>query len=115
YACVGQLRSLFGVHVPWFACSATLDAETLKKVKKGAGFDVDVTIMRTSINRPELVIRLGRISKKARKKATALCFLFDEGVRAGTESISMPQKIPKTVVFFDSKKEAYTAMQQCQR
>jgi len=115
YARVGQLRSLFGVHVPWFACSATLDAETLEKVKKGAGFDVDVTIMRKSIDRPELVIRLGLIPKKARKNATALRFLFDEGVRAGTESIPMPQKIPKTVVFFDSKKEAYTAMQQCQR
>ncbi len=113
YARLGQLRSLFGNHVPWFACSATLDTEALEKLKKGAGFEDDVPLMRTSIDRPELVIRIGWIPAKSRQKASALRFLFDEGVRANAEFPPMPQQIPKTIVFFDSKKEAYTAMQEC--
>jgi superfamily II DNA helicase RecQ len=115
YARVGQLRGLFGDSVPWFACSATLDAATLEKVKKGVSFDEDVTIMRTSIDRPELAIRLGRIPKKSRSNATALRFLFDQGPGTDTESICIPQKIPKTVVFFDTKDEAYATMRECRK
>ena len=113
YARLGQLRALFGSHVPWFACSATLDDEALKKLKEGAGFEDDVTIMRTSIDRTELVIRIGWIPTKSRQNATALRFLFDKGCRANAKSNPMPRRIPKTIVFFDSKKEAYTAMQEC--
>jgi superfamily II DNA helicase RecQ len=113
YARLGQLRALFGNHVPWFACSATLDDEAFKKLKEGAGFKDDVTTMRTSIDQTELVIRIGWIPTKSRQNATALRFLFDEGCRANAKSNPMPQRIPKTIVFFDSKKEAYTAMREC--
>jgi len=113
YARLGQLRSLFGSHVPWFACSATLDDEALKKLKEGTGFEDDVTIMRTSIDRPEIVIRTGWIPTKSRPNATALRFLFDGGCRTNAKSNPIPQRIPKTIVFFDSKKEAYTTMQEC--
>jgi Superfamily II DNA helicase len=113
YARLGQLRSLFGGCVPWFACSATLDAEALKELRKGIGFEDDVTIMRMSIDRPELVIRIGWIPKNSHQKASALRFLFDNGSRLDTEYTPMPRRIPKTVVFFDSKKEAYAAMQEC--
>ena len=113
YARLGQLRSLFGDSVPWFACSATLDTATLEAVKKGCGFDNDVTIMRTSIDRPELAIILSWIPNKQRKNATALRFLFDGGTRADTESPARPQRIPKTVVFFDSKQEAYRCQAKC--
>jgi len=81
YARLGQLRSLFGSHVPRFACSATLDAKALEKLKKGVGSEDDVTIMRTSIDRPELVIRIGWIPTRSRQNASALRFLFDEGMR----------------------------------
>jgi superfamily II DNA helicase RecQ len=113
YARLGQLRSLFGERVPWFACSATLDAEALKELKKGVGFAPDVTIIRTSIDRPELVIRIGWIPKNSRQNASALRFIFDKGGQSDANSTSIPQQIPKTVVFFDSKKEAYAAMQAC--
>lgn len=113
YARLGQLRSLFGNHVPWFACSATLDAETLEKLKEGARFEDDVTIVRTSIDRPELVIRNGWIPIKSHQNASALRFLFDEGGRMNAESTPAPQRIPKSIVFFDSKKQAYAAMQEC--
>jgi superfamily II DNA helicase RecQ len=113
YARLGQLRSLFGRRVPWFACSATLDAESLKELKKGVSFEHDVRIMRTSIDRPELLIKTGWIPKNSRKKAAALRFLFDEGCRKDAESTPMPQEIPKSIVFFDSKKEAHIALQAC--
>jgi superfamily II DNA helicase RecQ len=113
YARLGQLRALFGSHIPWFACSATLDDEALKKLKEGAGFKDDVTIIRTSIDREELVIRIGWIPTKSRQNAAALRFLFNEGCRANAKSNPMPQRIPKTIVFFDSKKEAYSAVQEC--
>jgi superfamily II DNA helicase RecQ len=113
YARLGQLRCLFGSHVPWFACSATLDAEALKGLKKGVGFEDDVSIMRTSIDRPELVIRTGWIPRNSHQKASGLRFMFDEGGRTDAESSSRLQQVPKTVVFFDSKRDAYAAMQEC--
>jgi superfamily II DNA helicase RecQ len=113
YARMQQLRALLGKNVPWFACSATLDQATLETVKQGCGFLPDVKIQRTSINRPELVLRLGKIPKNKRRAFTALRFLFDEGgvVRAPRETPHL--NIPKTVVFFDTKKEAYLALEKC--
>jgi superfamily II DNA helicase RecQ len=35
YARLNQLRSYLGMAVPWFACSATLDPDTLEAHKKG--------------------------------------------------------------------------------
>jgi superfamily II DNA helicase RecQ len=113
YARLGQLRSLFGSRVPWFACSTTLDAKALKELKKGVSFEDDVTIKRTSIDRPELVIRTGWIPKNSRQNASTLRFIFDEGGRTDAKSTPMPQQIPKTIVFFNSKKDAYAAMQEC--
>ena len=40
-------------------------------------------------------------------------FLFDEGSRTNAKSYPMLQQIPKTIVFFDSKKDAYAAIQEC--
>jgi superfamily II DNA helicase RecQ len=90
YARLGQLRSLFGSHVLWFACSATLDTEALKKLKKGIGFEDNVPIMRTSIDRPELMIRIGWILKNSRQKTSALRFIFDERGRTDAKSTLMP-------------------------
>jgi superfamily II DNA helicase RecQ len=85
----------------------------LEEVKHRVGFNKDVTIMHMSIDRPELAIRLGWIPNRERQKASTLRFLFDRGVRMDIESTPMPQRIPKTIVFFDSKKEAYTSIQEC--
>ncbi|KAJ5557569.1 hypothetical protein N7513_003155 [Penicillium frequentans] len=110
YARLHQLRSLFGRGVPWFACSATLDLKTLHVIIEGLGFQKDVEILRTSINRPELLIQTAWIPTGAHKKATALRFLFDNGP---CQPILRPSRIPKTLVFFDSKKDAYAAMENC--
>jgi superfamily II DNA helicase RecQ len=113
YARLSQLRSLLGRSLPWFACSATLDDTTLKSLIERASFPKDVDIMRTSIDRPELLIKLGWIPRKSRSSASALRFLFDEGCRAQSNSVTRQQLIPKTIVFFDSKKEAYNSMYEC--
>ncbi|OXV06958.1 hypothetical protein Egran_05276, partial [Elaphomyces granulatus] len=72
YARLHQLRSLFGRDVPWFACSATLDEKSLRAVTEGLGFQKDVEILRTSINRPELLIQVAWIPKGGHQKALAL-------------------------------------------
>jgi DEAD/DEAH box helicase len=59
YARLSQLRSLLGRDVPWFACSATLDEVALNSLIERASFQKDVDIMRTSIDRPELLIKIG--------------------------------------------------------
>jgi hypothetical protein len=82
-------------------------------VKQGCGFSPDVKVQRTSINRPELVLRLGKIPKNKRRAFTALRFLFKEGevVRAARETAHL--NIPKTVVFFDTKNETHWALEKC--
>jgi superfamily II DNA helicase RecQ len=44
YSRLNLLRSWLGSQIPWFACSATLDPETLKSLKKGISFDVDAKV-----------------------------------------------------------------------
>lgn len=110
YARLHLLRSLLPRNVPWFACSATLDEKTLGAVIKGLGFAEDVEVLRKSINRPELLIQTALIPKNAHKKASALRFLFDSDPG---QPVLHPSQIPKTLVFFDSKKDAYTATDGC--
>ena len=50
YMRLGQLWSLFEDDISWFTCFATLDAETLNKVKKRAGFNKNIMIMCIFIN-----------------------------------------------------------------
>lgn len=55
------LRSFIPREVPWLACSATLDPQTLSKVQKLCGFDSSVFIQRNSIDRPDIFIVVKRI------------------------------------------------------
>ena len=110
YARLHQLRAIFGKKVPWFACSATLDDPTLNIVIRDLGMPTGVTIQRNSINRPELVYQIAFIPNKA--GSSALRFLFD----VNENSPVLPQKeVPKTVVFFDTKKEAIAARDCCRQ
>jgi superfamily II DNA helicase RecQ len=113
YARMHQLRALLGKKVPWFACSATLDQATLETVKHGCGFLPNVKVQRTSINRPELVLRLGKIQRNKRRAYSALRFLFKEGEVVGTARETAHLNIPKTVVFFDTRDETSSALTKC--
>lgn len=112
YARIGVLRSLFGSHIPWFACSATLNTQALDEVKRAIGFDKNVTVIRTSVDRPEIALRMGIIPRNQKKSASALRFLLDDAVRANNKTPSCMHLVPKTVVFFDSKKVAYSTKDQ---
>lgn len=111
YARLNLLRSILGRQVPWFACSATLDSATLHGVVQGIGFDTDIKIQRTSIDRPELLIRTGLIPKMTRGKYSALRFICDPSpLSISTDGSKVkPSQIPKTIVFFDSKREVHAA------
>ena len=61
YSQLVVLRSFIRRTVPWLACSATLDPQTLSKVKELCGFDSSVFIQRNSIDRPDIFIAMKRI------------------------------------------------------
>lgn len=109
YSRLSLLRSRLGPEIPWFACSATLDPTTLRELIQGIGLDETVKIQRTSIDRPELLIRTGIIPRNTRNKFSALRFLFDPVERPLDSSTVQPSNIPKTIVFFDRKRELHTA------
>lgn len=105
YSRLNQLRSILG-SVPWFACSATLDSATLNSLMKNIDFSPNVKIKRTSINRPELLIRRAWIPKDSRSKFSALRFLFSRDGTPAAESALRLEEVPKTVVFFETRAEA---------
>ncbi|RJE22630.1 DEXDc [Aspergillus sclerotialis] len=85
----------------------TLDPETLKSLKKGISFDPDVKVQQMSIDRPELLFQIGWVPKKAGFKALRFLFAADGKT---TESVYQTlSEIPKTIIFFDSRKDAHTA------
>jgi len=54
YSQLAALRKRINRDVPWFGTSATLDPDMLERVKELVGFNSDVKLMRTSIDRPEI-------------------------------------------------------------
>ena len=54
YSQVGLLRDLIDKSVPWLSCSATLDPVMLAEAIDLCGFDPDVRIQRSSIDRPNI-------------------------------------------------------------
>jgi superfamily II DNA helicase RecQ len=109
YARLGTIRNFLGRDIPWFACSATLAESTLQDVIQGIGFDADIKLLRTSINRPELLLRVGFIPKGTRQKFTALRYTFDPDPSSTNMSPVEPSHITKSVVFVDSKTELWKA------
>lgn len=61
YSQLVALRSFIRRAVPWLACSATLDPQTLAKVQELCGFDSSVLIQRNSIDRPDIFIAVKQI------------------------------------------------------
>lgn len=61
YSQLVVLRSFIRRTVPWLACSATLDPQTLLKVQELCGFDSSVFIQRNSVDRPDIFIAVKQI------------------------------------------------------
>ena len=112
YSRLNLLRGWLGSQIPWFACSATLDPQTLESLRKGISFGPDVKIQRMSIDRPELLFRIGWVPRGAGFKALQFLFIADE---KNEESIyETVRQIPKTIIFFECRKEAHKAAGECQ-
>ena len=65
-----------------------------------------------SIDRPELLFRIGWVPRGAGFKALQFLFIADE---KNEESIyETVRQIPKTIIFFECRKEAHKAAGECQ-
>jgi superfamily II DNA helicase RecQ len=110
YAQLSLLRSRLPTNTPWFACSATLDAATLKALKQSVGFNKDLQLIRTSVDRPEVCYIVEKIEPKKVRSFEALYFVLNDSV--DDKGQPTPYQIPKTVVFIDSKYNIQKALLQ---
>jgi superfamily II DNA helicase RecQ len=110
YAQLSALRSRLPSNIPWFACSATLDAATLKEVKRSVSFNENMRLIRTSVDRPEVCYIVQKIEPRKVKSFEALYFVLDNSVDENSKPT--PHLIPKTVVFIDSKLDIQRALLQ---
>ena len=115
YAQLGLVRSRLGraCRAAWFACSATLDGKGLEALRKGAHFASDVHHIRGSIDWTDISFAFQLIQKCKMRSFEALHFTIGECKdKSGRPS---PQKIPKTIVFVDSRKMTREAMRKLKR
>lgn len=102
YAQLCLLRRRLGGDVPWFGCSATLDQKTLDIARKMVGFQASCEFFRSSVDRPEIKLIVEAIQPRTTKRFTSLFFVL---LHAMTHSLSTPERIPKTVIFIDSRRD----------
>ena len=107
YTHLRYLRNVLGQR-PWFGCTATLDKRTFKALCYSSGFSPDVQTIRTTINRPEIGIIRKELPRGTKSSYRLLYFLIDDAAESkeaeGDELRPTPERIKKTVVFFDTKK-----------
>jgi superfamily II DNA helicase RecQ len=102
YAQLSLLRRRLGGDVPWFGCSATLDPTTLDIARKMTGFQPNCEFFRSSVDRPEISLIVETIQPRTTKRFTSLFFVL---VDAMTDGLPTPERIPKTVIFIDSRRD----------
>ena len=102
FAQLSVLRGRLGANIPWFGCSATLDKETLDIARKMTGFQVNCDFFRSSVDRPEIKLIVEMIPPQTTTKFTSLFFVLQEAMTNGSPT---PEKIPKTIIFIDSRRD----------
>ena len=102
YAQLSLLRRRLGGVVPWFGCSATLDQTTLDIARKMTGFQPSCEFFRSSVDRPEIKLIIETIQPRTTKRFTSLFFVL---LAAMTDGVPTPERIPKTVIFIDSRRD----------
>ena len=102
YAQLSLLRRQLGKEIPWFGCSATLDQTTLDTVRKMTGFQTSCEFFRSSVDRPEIKLIVEIIPPRTIKRFTSLFFVL---IYAMTDGLPTPERIPKTVIFIDSRRD----------
>jgi superfamily II DNA helicase RecQ len=102
YAQLSLLRRRLGGDIPWFGCSATLDQTTLDIARKMTGFQASCEFFRSSVDRPEIKLIVEIIQPRTTKRFTSLFFVL---LHAMTDGLPTPERIPKTVIFIDSRSD----------
>lgn len=97
------LRSRISAEVPLLGVSATLDAHTLDWVRTSAGFEKDVRMMRSSIDRPEIYFQISCI-KETEKSMLNLQSLLPETATCFLD-------VPKTIIYMDSVAQINKALE----
>src|SRR6266516_819393 len=113
YSRLAELRSRLGESVVWFACSATIDADTKEKVIAHVKFHPMVEILRTSIDRPDIKLIIDKIKPKTIQSCDILYITLKDAV--DSDKNPTPFEIPKTIIFIDSKKRIRKAVNQLQK
>lgn len=85
----------------------------LKAIVKGVGFNADVKVQRTSINQLELLLHTGVIPRFSGQKYTALRFIFNLDSMSSNMAHVKSSDIKKTIIFFNSKRDVYSAHKAC--
>lgn len=88
------LRSRISAEVPVLGVSATLDAYTLDWVQASVGFENDVRIMRSSIDRPEIYFQISCIQETETSMLDLQCLL--------PKTTACFLDLPKTIIYMDS-------------
>ena len=107
FTLLGQLRLVLRQDIVWFACSATLDAETEENVLSHAGFrqigpnPFQTEVIRTSVNRDDISFSVHALPRNKTTSFEALYFLVSCAV--DNDGVPTPEKIPKAIVFVDSR------------
>jgi superfamily II DNA helicase RecQ len=95
--------------------SGTLDDDTRRNVIEHTGLRRPM-FLNTFIDRPEIHIEL-RPDASLRSSYSGLRFLFPDKLEAtsATKAFEAARQLPKTMVFFDHKKDLRTALQLCRK
>lgn len=94
YMNIFVLRARLPEKVPLFATSATIPDDLLVELKQSCGFRQNPSIMRTSLDHPEIYLQLSA-AKHPMKGMLDLQHLLPETATIATD-------IPKTIIFMDS-------------
>ena len=107
YMNIAIIRKRLPPNVPLLGVTATLNPRLLKEITASAGFNIDVSVIRTPLNRPEIFIQVQHMAHSS-KSMRDLAFLA-EPVRQNMSDSGLNnhetadhELIPKTIVFMDS-------------
>ena len=106
YSQIEVLRHRIDKRVPWFATSATLDPATLKVVRESAGFQRNVKLIKTPVDRPDISLSIRRIEHSL-KSFHDLRFLIGDAIAPSGEVDTT--LIPKAIVYMETITEIMAA------
>jgi helicase-like protein len=102
YRVLHLLRARVDLCIPFLGVSATLDFTVLQDVKEAAGFNNDISVERTSMDRPEIYLEVD-VLKHDQISMLDLLFLLPV-------MVTRPQDIPKTIIYMNDIKSIQAAV-----